>query len=105
MRQNHERGHDYRMATDANYRRREKHKAKTRAARKRLIEDNPAAKCASQANTPHGGPLELHHIKGDLSGASGYRVMCAKHNRAAAGQKGQKVRVPGQARVVELRFW
>lgn len=102
MTNDYQKGADYREKTDANFRERRKYASEIRAARKRLITDNPEAKCESRAETPHAGPLELHHVKGDLSGASGYGVLCRKHNRAAAGQEPGKMTVPHSTGV---RLW
>lgn len=100
MSNDYRKGWQYRMATDANFRARAKHAGKIRAARKRLITDNPKARCQSRAATPHVGPLELHHVGGDLSGAKGYRVMCRRHNRAASNvapsRKGTKGKPGGR---------
>lgn len=86
MTNDYEKGWKYREKTDANFRLRKKYANEIRAARRRLIKDNPDAACDSQAETPHRGPLELHHVNGDLSGAAGYAVRCRRHNRQAAGQ-------------------
>lgn len=86
MTNDYQKGAAYREATDANFRERRRYASRIRAARRRFIEKNPDARCASEAETPHRGPLELHHVDGDLSGASGYRVFCRRHNRQAAGQ-------------------
>ncbi len=85
MTNDYRKGWRYRMATDRNFRARKRHGAKIAAARRRYVK--PGARCQSQARTPHRGPLELHHVHGDLSGRSGYRVFCRFHNRAASGVK------------------
>ena len=95
MTNDYEKGWEYRAKTDANFRRRQKYAAEIRAARKRLIDDNPSAKCGSWAFSDCAGPLELHHVSGDLSGRSGYRVLCRKHNRSAAGQAPGRMTKPG----------
>lgn len=87
MTNDYQKGWKYREKTDANFRKRRQHATAIRTARARLITDNPGAKCQSRSRTPHGGALELHHIAGDLTGRSGYRVLCRKHNREAAGQR------------------
>lgn len=87
-------GWEYRMRTDANFRARRKHAGKIREARARLIEAPARAKCQSRSSTTHAGPLELHHVNGDLSGRSGYRVLCRKHNREAAGQRPGRMTKP-----------
>lgn len=87
MTNDYQKGATYRAKTDANFRERRRYASEIRSARKRLITDNPRAACSSRSDTPHAGPLELNHVNGDLSGASGYTVLCRKHNRAAAGQQ------------------
>lgn len=97
VKQNWQRGHAYRLRTDANYRARQQHSSTIKKARRRLIHDNPNAACQSRAKTPCGGGLELHHVGGDLTGAKGYRVFCRAHNRRASGQDPNRLRHPGGA--------
>ncbi len=101
MTNDYQKGWKYRDRTDRNFRARRRYAARIRAARKKLITDNHDAKCESAAETPHAGPLELHHVGGDLSGRSGYAVMCRKHNRAADGQRPGRMTKP-HARVREV---
>lgn len=105
MTNDYQKGAEYREATDANFRTRRKYAARIRAARKRLITDNPEAKCQSRAETPHKGPLELNHVDGDLSGESGYSVLCRKHNRAAAGQAPGKMTKPHNNPAAPAHGW
>lgn len=97
MTNDYEKGWEYREETDANFRKRKKYAKEIRAARKKLIEDNKKARCQSGADSAHGGPLELHHVAGDLSGKSGYKVLCRLHNRSAAGQEPGKLVHPEAA--------
>ena len=92
MTNDHRKGWRYRMRTDRNFRRRRKHGATIRRARARYVV--PGARCESRSRTPHAGPLELHHVDGDLSGRSGYRVLCRKHNRAVSGQRPGRMTKP-----------
>jgi len=101
MTNDYRKGWEYRHATDRNFRSRHHHAREIRDARKRLIEENPRARCQSRARSKHAGPLELHHVKGDLTGRSGYRVFCRKHNRAAADQRpGRMTKPHGRTRTV-----
>ena len=90
MTNDYRKGWAYRHATDKNFRARARYASRIRTARRELITDNPRAKCQSSSRSPHGGALELHHVAGDLTGRAGYRVLCRKHNREAAGQSADK---------------
>lgn len=92
--QNWQKGHAYRMKTDANYRARQANKTTTNQARQKLIILG-TPKCSSRATSAHDGPFEVHHVGGDLTGKRGMKVMCRRHNREAAGQKNDDGNHPG----------
>lgn len=88
MTNDHRKGWLYKLKTDANQRKRRLPWIRNPVERFRRQNPpgDPDRRCQSRSRTPHGGPLEVHHVGGLRRGAR-LVFFCRKHNREAEGMR------------------